>query len=415
MTNSTVKVVGWTDAPNVRGTVDLLWSCSLVIFTGIWTVLHLNIPSPSENGWKILIRKVRWGILAILAPDILVYFSALQWHRAKASVSQMHSIGHSNWTLRHAFYANSGGFVLKSNDLEPIPLTAASLYYLVSSNQIECPTISEAEIWDKSKADTFAKGAALVQSMWLIVQCTARAIQGLTVTPLELFSLSFVFSTAITYYFWMHKPQEVGSPTVIMALHCSVAVILREPGEVITKPYRQTPFEFVDKSYQRWKRRPLLERYDLGEGPIPRIPNDWIMPGDIKLSTWALVIISAMTHPTFHLLGWNNHFPTRIEHQVWRAASVYLACGLPLSSVSRILLNACGFPGQSSLAGVWVRSNDGADNTWRSRIVDITMMIISFFLVPARIYIMVESCLSLRSLPSDAYMTVSWAQFIPHV
>lgn len=75
-----------------------------------------------------------------------------------------------------------GGAAL--DDFQPIPLTAASLYYLVVSNQIECPTISEAEIWDKSKADTFAKGAALVQSMWLIVQCTARASQGLTVTPL---------------------------------------------------------------------------------------------------------------------------------------------------------------------------------------------------------------------------------------
>jgi hypothetical protein len=411
----TTEMVGWTDTPNVRGTVDLLWGCSLVIFTGVWTVLHLNIPSPNDNYWEILLRKIRWGILAVLAPDVLVYFSALQWHRAKASVSQMHDIGCTKWTLRHAFYANSGGFVLKSDGFQLIPLTAASLYYLVASNQIDCPTISEAEIWDKSKADTFAKGAALVQSMWLIVQCAARASQGLTVTPLELFSLSFVFSTAVTYYFWMHKPQEVGSPTVIMLMHGSVTMLLQEPAETVSNPYRQTPFDFVDNSFQQWKRRPILEHFGLGKGLISRIPNDWIMPGNMKLSTWALVGISAMIHPVFHLLGWNNHFPTRIEQQIWRATGVYLACGLPLSSLSIILLNACGLPGQLSLAGVWVRPNDRADNTWRSRIIDFTMMVISFFLVPARMYIIVESCLSLRSLPPDAYVTVNWAQFIPHV
>lgn len=213
----------------------------------------------------------------------------------------------------------------------------------------------------------------------------------------------------------MHKPQQVGSPTVVMLLHRSVARLLQEPGETVSKPYRQTPFDFVDNSFQQWKRRSILERFGLGEGPISRIPNDWIMPDDIKLSTWVLVGISAMTHPMFHLLGWNNHFPTRIEQQIWRAASVYLACGLPLSSLSRILLNTCGLHGQSSLAGVWVRANDCADNTWRSQIVDFIMMIIGLFLVPARIYIMVESCLRLRNLPSDACVTVNWAQFIPHV
>lgn len=177
------------------GTDSWIAFCTLRIKALVASSMQ-GIPSPSENYREILIRKIRWGILAVLAPDILGFFSALQWHRAKASVSQMHSIGHTNWTLRHAFYANSGGFVLKSDDFKPIPLTAASIYYLVATSQIECPTISKAEIWENSKADTFAKGAALMQSMWLIVQCAARASQGLTVTPLELFSLSFVFSTA---------------------------------------------------------------------------------------------------------------------------------------------------------------------------------------------------------------------------
>lgn len=46
--------------------------------------------------------------------------------------------------------------------------------------------------------------------------------------------------------------------------------------------------------------------------------------------------------------------------------------------------------------------------------VDIAMTLITFYLVPARLYIIIESFISLRKLPGDAYQVVNWAELIPH-
>jgi hypothetical protein len=407
-------MAGWTESPNQRGTIDILWSCSLTLFTALWTVLHLNVPSADDGFWTILLRKIRWGIFAFLAPDMLVGFSAMQFHSAKISVIQMHSIGCVGWTMKHAFYANSGGFVLGSRDLRPFPVTAASIFYLVSAKHINCPAISEAEIWDKSKADTFAKGAALIQSIWLAIQSIARASQGLTTSPLELFSLAFVLSTIMTYYFWLHKPQDVGVPTVLDLTNGTVAEVLSTAGEIASGPFRDTPLDFIEKPLQPWKRRTILQRFGLRERPLRRMPDDAVMPNDMSVLTWILITVPSLMHTAVHLLGWNHRFPTNIEQQFWRGASVFLATGLPLSTALKALLNACGCRGQPSLVWIWVQPADTRERGWRSMIVDVAMTLITFCLILARLYIIIESFISLRKLPADAYQVVNWAELIPH-
>ena len=114
-------LVGWRPSPNERGTVDLIWSCVLVIFTAVWTVIHLNLPAKNDGLRTILIRQMRWIIFAILAPDMVTLYSAAQWVSAKRSVLQMLSLGHKNWTLEHAFYVDSGGFWLDSTDYPSFP------------------------------------------------------------------------------------------------------------------------------------------------------------------------------------------------------------------------------------------------------------------------------------------------------
>lgn len=39
---------GWVDQPNYRGTLNIIWSCLLVILTSTWTVLHVNLPAQTD-------------------------------------------------------------------------------------------------------------------------------------------------------------------------------------------------------------------------------------------------------------------------------------------------------------------------------------------------------------------------------
>lgn len=81
-------------------------------------MLHLNLPAPDDGRWAILWRKARWLLLGVLAPELPMLFAFAQWASAKRSVVDMHNLGftETEWTLVHAFYADSGGYVLHPPD-----------------------------------------------------------------------------------------------------------------------------------------------------------------------------------------------------------------------------------------------------------------------------------------------------------
>ncbi|KAK3319949.1 hypothetical protein B0T19DRAFT_275307 [Cercophora scortea] len=264
--NSNPTVSGWVYDSGTRGTLDIIYGCVVVLIAAVWTVVHLNVPAKGESDGRVVLRRVRWGLVSVFAPDVLTMVAAAQWVTATESLQQMKELsGADDWTLVHAFYALSGGFVLQTPDTETFPINASSLHYLVSRGYIALPSITREEIWDKSKADVFAKGLAILQGGWIIIQAIARTAQGLPLTPLELFTLAFVVSTAMSYFFWWRKPQHVGTPTPIECL-VPMSKIWADAGYPEDMPYSSTPIDFVEKASQHWKRRSMFENFDLESG-----------------------------------------------------------------------------------------------------------------------------------------------------
>lgn len=99
----------------------------------------------------------------------------------------------------------------------PFPVTAKQLRYLIERNYIDFPLISKKGTWDKSKFDTAAKCFALIPVINLLANTIARYPQGLPVTPLELFTLSFLPPSLGTIYFTLSKPLNVSSPVELKA------------------------------------------------------------------------------------------------------------------------------------------------------------------------------------------------------
>ena len=90
-------------------------------------------------------------------------------------------------------------------------LSPERLEDLYAKGEIEFPTVTEKEIQDRSKADALSKLLAIGQTTWFMVQCLARAVQGLQVTQLELLTVALAFLNAFMYYFWWNKPFAVQS------------------------------------------------------------------------------------------------------------------------------------------------------------------------------------------------------------
>ncbi|KAF1991262.1 hypothetical protein K402DRAFT_389433 [Aulographum hederae CBS 113979] len=404
---------GWVSSPNTRGTIDIIWSCVLVLFVCVWTVLHHNVPTKADRYWTIVNRKLRWAMLAICAPEVLTLFAIMQWNAANISVREMKEFGLKSWSKTHAFYANSGGFILEAPDFPKFPINATSIHYLCCNGRIDPPSITRESIWDRSKADRFAKGAALVQTAWLLLQTIARAAQHLDITPLELFTVAFIVPTVATAYFWSDKPQNVEEPTVIK-VDWRIEELLQSAGEAAEKPYVDTPLDFVEKPmWDGWsRRRSLLHFGGLKQRPLARIPNDYSPPpptGKEALFVWTISVLHAMVH----LLGWNFSFPSYPELIIWRVSSLILFIVMVVGGAVPVLSTQPWFDFEFSLLWIWYR--ESREKTWVKRwLFNIVVELAYASYVVARLFIFAEMFSAFRSLPNGAYKDVDWTSYLPH-
>ena len=116
--------------------------------------------------------------------------------------------------MTHSFFLEMGGFRYRGkirnwtrSDEEPLGYD--DLKRLVRSNRIRFPSLTQADIEDKSKADGMAKGIAILQATWFLTQCIARAAQKLPLTEVEVVTLALASLSIMMYVLWWEKPMDV--------------------------------------------------------------------------------------------------------------------------------------------------------------------------------------------------------------
>lgn len=75
--------VAWFSAPNFRGTWDLIVSCVLTLVICVWSALHLNVPVEISRLRERNTRRLRWVLLGIFAPEIVVSTAFAQFLTAR--------------------------------------------------------------------------------------------------------------------------------------------------------------------------------------------------------------------------------------------------------------------------------------------------------------------------------------------
>ena len=436
---------GWVSQPDSRGTLDILESCLITIFLCSWSVLFLNLPA--KRGWRAaLLEKVRWMLFTIFFPEVLTAIAAEQWRSACQSVedfsrlerqwesgvlpSEKASSAHENlarlrstpWTMRHAFFADMGGLLLSCPDFAPFPIDSYQLVFLIEHGYLEYPDIKESDIWDKNKADGFARVLSLVQIAWFSVQSISRCAQHLALSTFELSTLAFIFCT-MNSFFWRHKPLDAETPMVVQ---CSVSleeIIVREGGQLGTE-YSYTPLDFFRPMTSKTS---LIAPFWFGLNAVfdwrkskPELPvktfgnRQTNPPRGLKVADIVFGNIFTLAYFGIHLAGWNFEFPSRTEQILWRVSS------LTLLGLLIFYLFAVAFG--TVMAGRLARKlfNNDEETTILGvasllpRWVAVWLHAPFFFAyVLARGYIMVEGCVNLRALPATAFQTVDWWEFWP--
>jgi hypothetical protein len=122
-----------------------------------------------------------------------------------------------------------------------------------------------------------------------------------------------------------------------------------------------------------------------------------------------LAILSSAAYAGIHMSAWNGTFPTNFELQAWRACCLFLAFG-PVAAyflgLASKYLSTVSHPQKKSAAN------------WASKLALLvlisTLWLILLCYYYSRVFIVVESFISLRLVPLGVYWTPMWLQVIPH-
>ena len=123
-----------------------------------------------------------------------------------------------------------------------------------------------------------------------------------------------------------------------------------------------------------------------------------------------VVWFARMAYGFLHASVWNGHFPSSVEMWLWRGSSICIAG----SGLTWILINllAQTFKGFNAY---WRRVQLLSAH-WTSLVgLGSLATLCGLAYLFARVFLVVESFISLRTLPAAAFETLQWTQLVPHL
>ncbi|KZP18182.1 hypothetical protein FIBSPDRAFT_745779, partial [Athelia psychrophila] len=191
-----------------RQTSDIVIGCLVTVFACTWVSLHPNVPKPGTSSWGKLGNQVLFAVMALFLPEIIAIMAMNDLTRSRQILADRLYV--APWTIVHCFFVQMDGFYLYGTDGKPIrPLSGEDIVRLAEHRYVPPP---QEELEDKSKGDWVSKGLAMVQTLWFIAQCIARRLQHLSITQIEVVTLSYCVINMVVYACWWYKPLSVDLP-----------------------------------------------------------------------------------------------------------------------------------------------------------------------------------------------------------
>jgi hypothetical protein len=73
-----------------------MYSCLFTLLLCVYTAIHLNIPDQRHSQFWFWLRKTKYVVIAILAPEIVVYIAFEQWYLSRQFLKKLHGLAQVN-------------------------------------------------------------------------------------------------------------------------------------------------------------------------------------------------------------------------------------------------------------------------------------------------------------------------------
>ncbi|KAK3339621.1 hypothetical protein B0T25DRAFT_511802, partial [Lasiosphaeria hispida] len=227
----------YVSGPAGRGTIQLLWGCTITFALCIWTAIHPDVVH-TNSPWSRTVYKLWWMLFAALLPESVVCCALAQRRQAKHIVKLWRDIwrdgeDEKEWlSMAGAFFLVMGGYAVAPGPLKDsdgntsenkgggkkrnpartvstrefeallLQLEGETLRELIRSGTLKKSHFDRRGIEDKGKADSISKTIACLQIVWMVVQWVGRKHAGLPVTLLEWHVLTQIPFALVVYFCW---------------------------------------------------------------------------------------------------------------------------------------------------------------------------------------------------------------------
>ncbi|KAF7370001.1 hypothetical protein MSAN_00630100 [Mycena sanguinolenta] len=359
----------YDDINNSRTIFSIVWGCLATIFACTWVSVHPNVPPTQPEPSSAFLAKTE---------DDAHHNDRPGSHRGLCSetICWVSVVGEDT----QAFFFCMGGFVSPTG--YPIA-TMVQLRDLDLGSELQkaIQNVNDKEIVDKSKGDALSKGVVLLQGLWFILQCLARAHQHLAITQLEVATLAFAIVNVFIWLLWWNKPLDVQHPIVVgpRTLPDSQTIDLVQVSLIDRIGTAIVGFRMNDY-------HPLSSI---------SVPSFWSIDNDDTEAHILLVLVGTL-FGAVHCVAWNANFPTPAEMWIWRTSSVVITV----------------YPGLTSLFALLIDMTELESVNFA---VSIIVVLATFIYIAARIILIVLPLVELRSLPASALVDINWSAYIPHI
>jgi hypothetical protein len=267
----------------------------------------------------------------------------------------------------------------------PYHLTAIEICKLRDEGTLpKLPYISEEELGDKSKSNSFIKAIAIFQIIWATIQIIVRTVRKISISQLELAVIAFAACPVIIYLLYWSKPKNISTVTTILQYQDQI------PRDILQVIENCTDGDTKFRTLLFMGKLELTPRYAGSriKNDTQEVPKDQYESGRLALLVMAF---GATLFGGIHIGAWNFEFPSRTELIFWRCASVFSAVYGITFIMSGVILE-----------------------TIAPKITAIILSMWTFLYIAARLLLLVEIFRTLCFLPPDAYIS-TWTTNIPHV
>jgi hypothetical protein len=102
----------WVEEPKQRSTFGIFSLCFSTLIVCVWSTVHLNIPTARCSSTRRFFVQVFWMLIALLAPEVLLFLAMNQRIRASALVKEAVECLPSRYLAKPGILARVYSYVL---------------------------------------------------------------------------------------------------------------------------------------------------------------------------------------------------------------------------------------------------------------------------------------------------------------